>query len=64
MRNLGLDIAHHNRANPTALLLAAARMLRHIQMPTEGARLDAAVRAVIAEGKVGALSLAAVSRSH
>ena len=42
----GLD-----RANPTALILSGALMLRHLGYPEEGARVEAAVRDTIAEGR-------------
>jgi isocitrate dehydrogenase (NAD+) len=41
----GLD-----RANPTAMILSGALMLRHIGYPDEATRLETAVRDVIAEG--------------
>ena len=45
-RYAGLD-----RANPTALILSAALMLRHLGETAAGARVEAAVRAVIEEGR-------------
>src|SRR6188472_1446828 len=42
----GLD-----RANPTAMILSGALMLRHLGYPVEAGRLEAAVRDVIAEGR-------------
>jgi isocitrate dehydrogenase (NAD+) len=42
----GLD-----KANPTALILSGALMLRHLGYPDEADRLETAVRDVIAEGK-------------
>ncbi len=42
----GLD-----RANPTALILSGALMLRHLGYTDEGARVETAVRDVIAEGR-------------
>jgi isocitrate dehydrogenase (NAD+) len=42
----GLD-----KANPTALILSGALMLRHLGHPDEADRVEAAVRDVIAEGK-------------
>ncbi len=42
----GLD-----KANPTAMILSGALMLRHLGHPDEADRLESAVRAVIAEGK-------------
>ncbi|HJP90118.1 MAG TPA: isocitrate/isopropylmalate dehydrogenase family protein [Candidatus Limnocylindrales bacterium] len=40
-----------NRANPTALILSGALMLRHLGYPEMGERVEGAVRRVIAEGK-------------
>ena len=42
----GLD-----KANPTALILSAALMLRHLEHPDHAARVETAVRDVIAEGR-------------
>ncbi len=42
----GLD-----KANPTALILSGALMLRHLGYPTEAAGVEEAVRSVIAEGR-------------
>jgi isocitrate dehydrogenase (NAD+) len=42
----GLD-----KANPTALILSAALMLRHLGHPDHASRVEAAVREVIAEGR-------------
>jgi isocitrate dehydrogenase (NAD+) len=42
----GLD-----KANPTALILSGALMLRHLGYPAEADRVETAVRDVIAEGK-------------
>ena len=42
----GLD-----KANPTALILSGAMMLRHLGYPAEATALETAVRGVIAEGK-------------
>lgn len=44
------DIAGRNQANPTATLLSAALMLRHLGEEEAAARVTAAVRKVIAEG--------------
>jgi isocitrate dehydrogenase (NAD+) len=43
--------AGQNRANPTALILSGALMLRHLGYADAGARLEGAVRDVIAEGR-------------
>jgi isocitrate dehydrogenase (NAD+) len=40
-----------NRANPTALILSGALMLRHLGYAEKGAAVEEAVRAVIAEGR-------------
>ena len=45
------DIAGKNIANPTALVLAGAMMLRHLKEGPAADRIEAAVAAVIAEGK-------------
>jgi isocitrate dehydrogenase (NAD+) len=42
--------AGQNRANPTAMILSGVLMLRHLGYPDVGARLELAVRDVIAEG--------------
>jgi isocitrate dehydrogenase (NAD+) len=44
--------AGQNKANPTALILSGALMLRHLGYAEAGERLESAVRAVIAEGRV------------
>src|SRR5215210_7534900 len=43
--------AGQNRANPTALILSGALMLRHLQERDAAERLDAAIAHVIAEGR-------------
>jgi isocitrate dehydrogenase (NAD+) len=40
-----------DKANPTAMILSGALMLRHMGYPDQAARLEAAVRDVIAEGR-------------
>ena len=40
-----------NRANPTALILSGALMLRHLGYAEVGERVEGAVRAVVAEGR-------------
>ena len=39
-----------DRANPTAMILSGALMLRHLGYVAEAERLEAAVREIIAEG--------------
>ncbi|CAI7893053.1 unnamed protein product [Closterium sp. NIES-53] len=51
--NVGNDIINaQKKANPTALLLSAAMMLRHLQFPSFADRLENAIYGVIAEGLV------------
>jgi isocitrate dehydrogenase (NAD+) len=40
-----------NKANPTALILSGALMLRHLGYPDVAARVETALREVIAEGR-------------
>lgn len=46
------DIAGKDMANPTALLLSAVMMLRHMGLQAHGARIEAACFATIKDGKV------------
>ena len=43
--------AGQNKANPTALILSGALMLRHLKYAADGERVERAVREVIAEGR-------------
>jgi isocitrate dehydrogenase (NAD+) len=43
--------AGQNKANPTALILSGALMLRHLGYPAEADRVESAVRQVIADGR-------------
>ena len=43
--------AGQNKANPTALILSGALMLRHLGHPDVASRLEEALRAVVAEGR-------------
>ena len=45
------DIACENKANPTAMLLSAVMMLRHLNLTDEADKLDAAILKVLEEGK-------------
>ena len=47
------DIAGQDKANPTALLLSACMMLRHMQLNEYGDRIQKAALETIKEGKVG-----------
>ncbi|XP_065025560.1 isocitrate dehydrogenase [NAD] regulatory subunit 1, mitochondrial-like isoform X2 [Musa acuminata AAA Group] len=49
--NVGNEkIVEQKKANPVALLLSSAMMLRHLQFPSFADRLETAVKRVIAEG--------------
>lgn len=50
--NVGNEkLVQQKRANPIALLLSSAMMLRHLQFPSFADRLETSVKRVIAEGK-------------
>ena len=44
-------MVEEKKANPVALLLSSAMMLRHLQFPSFADRLETAVKRVIVEGK-------------
>lgn len=44
-------LVEQKKANPVALLLSSAMMLRHLQFPSFADRLETAVKKVIFEGK-------------
>ncbi|CAF0997738.1 unnamed protein product [Adineta steineri] len=46
------DIAGHDKANPTALLLSAVMMLRHLNLTDKADRIEKACFATIKDGKV------------
>jgi isocitrate/isopropylmalate dehydrogenase len=46
------DIAGRGIANPTALILSGAMMLRHLGYVAESAAVERSVRELIAEGKI------------
>ena len=51
------DIAGQDKANPTALLLSAVMMLRHMSLTEQANLIEAATLKTIREGKVGLGSL-------
>lgn len=51
-RHVGLDIRGKDQANPTALLLSGAMLLRHLGLDEHANRISKAVYDVIAEGYV------------
>lgn len=50
-RHVGLDIKGQNSANPTAMILSATMMLRHLGLNTHADDISKATYDVIAEGK-------------
>ena len=46
------DLAGKDKANPTALLLSGVMMLRHLQLDKQAGRIERAVLATIADGRV------------
>jgi isocitrate dehydrogenase (NAD+) len=55
------DIAGKDMANPTALLLSACMMLRHMGLDKDANKIQAAVLATIADGKVRTRDLGGVA---
>jgi len=51
-RNAGKAIAGKNIANPTAYMVATSKMLRHLGLTEEAARLRSATEAVVNEDKI------------
>jgi isocitrate dehydrogenase (NAD+) len=51
-RHVGLDIKGKDQANPTALILSAAMMLRHLGLEDHANRISTGVYKVIGDGKV------------
>lgn len=47
------DIAGHDKANPTALLLSAVMMLRYMNLEPYANKIEAACFETIKDGKVG-----------
>jgi len=47
-----MDIAGQNAANPVGILLSSVMMLRHLHMHQHADKIEKAVYAVLAEGKV------------
>ncbi|VAI58042.1 unnamed protein product [Triticum turgidum subsp. durum] len=63
--NVGNDkIVQQKKANPVALFLSSAMMLRHLQFPSFADRLESAVKSVIAEGKYRTRDLGGTSTTQ
>ncbi|KAJ6260000.1 hypothetical protein Dda_5645 [Drechslerella dactyloides] len=63
-RHVGLDIKGQDRANPTAMLLSGAMMLRHLGLDQHAGRISQAVYSVIAEGKVRTPDMHGTNTTH
>ena len=63
--NVGNDkLLAQKKANPVALLLSSAMMLRHLQFPSFADRLETAVKRVIAEGQYRTKDLGGTSTTQ
>ncbi len=51
-RHVGLDIKGRNEANPTAMILSASMLLRHLGLDSNADRISKATYAVLAEQKI------------
>jgi isocitrate dehydrogenase (NAD+) len=63
-RHVGLDIRGKDQANPTALLLSGAMLLRHLGLDEHANRISKAVYDVIAEGYVDLHLLSHLPQQH
>ncbi|KAI1806691.1 isocitrate dehydrogenase subunit 1 [Daldinia bambusicola] len=63
-RHVGLDIKGKDQANPTALLLSATMLLRHLGLDDHANRISKAVYGVIAEGKYRTRDMGGESTTH
>jgi isocitrate dehydrogenase (NAD+) len=63
-RHVGLDIKGKDQANPTALLLSASMLLRHVGLEDHANRLSKAIYAVIADGKTRTRDMGGTSTTH
>ncbi|KAH0611451.1 uncharacterized protein H6S33_010716 [Morchella sextelata] len=63
-RHVGLDIKGQDQANPTALILSATMMLRHLGLDDHATRISEAVYSVVAEGKVRTRDMGGDSKTH
>ncbi|KAI5857880.1 hypothetical protein BZA05DRAFT_108840 [Tricharina praecox] len=63
-RHVGLDIKGKDQANPTAMILSATMMLRHLGLDDHATRISKAVYGVIADGKVRTKDMGGNSSTH
>ncbi|KAA8897203.1 hypothetical protein FN846DRAFT_893112 [Sphaerosporella brunnea] len=63
-RHVGLDIQGRDQANPTAMILSATMMLRHLGLDDHATRISKAVYEVIADGKVRTKDMGGNNSTH
>lgn len=63
-RHVGLDIQGKDRANPSAMLLSASMLLRHVGLDDHANRISKAVYNVISEGKTRTGDLGGNATTH
>ncbi|KAF2263617.1 hypothetical protein CC78DRAFT_465307 [Lojkania enalia] len=63
-RHVGLDIKGKDQANPTALILSASMLLRHIGLDDHANRISQSVYRVIKEGKTRTRDMGGNSTTH
>ncbi|KAK1757867.1 mitochondrial isocitrate dehydrogenase [Echria macrotheca] len=63
-RHVGLDIQGKDQANPTALLLSGAMLLRHLGLDDHANRISSAVYDVIAQGKIRTRDMGGNATNH
>ncbi|OHE92554.1 isocitrate dehydrogenase subunit 1 [Colletotrichum orchidophilum] len=63
-RHVGLDIKGKDQANPTALILSGAMLLRHLGLDDHANRISQAIYGVIAEGQVRTRDMGGEATTH
>ena len=63
-RHVGLDIKGKDQANPTALILSATMMLRHLNLDDYANRISQGLYKVIADGKVRTKDMGGTSTTN
>ena len=63
-RHVGLDIKGKDQANPTAMLLSASMLLRHVGLDDHANRISKAIYGVIAEGKTRTRDMGGIATTH
>jgi len=63
-RHVGLDIQGRDQANPTAMILSAAMMLRHLGLDDNATRITKAVYKTIGDGQVRTKDMGGNNTTH